>query len=292
MNSNIKNNALLRTLIREVILHESSLTYKLYEGALEEIAENYKDLVKKYIVDSPEIVNKMIATAIAISGRESTYGAALAFGGNRGPEHWGIFQDLSADFAKFARDNDLNKYINYIGSEVIGKDNLASKFDTTVGHTQVKLSNLESGDMKSLSSDLGVEGSSDLDYAKSIIITATMLHKLYKKAKDLGYSTTEPGVGGWNPEKNRPRIWTSTGDAALDLAITGYNAGEAHISNYCGPDPKEIKVKCPAGSKDIVKNYIPYIGSQELNTMFYVTAVAKSLPEILPVVLRYNIVSN
>jgi hypothetical protein len=90
--------------------------------------------------------------------------------------------------------------------------------------------------------------------------------KLYQKAVELGY-TNEPGISS--------KAYKSTGSAALDLAIIGYNMGPTKITNYCGT--QDIKKPCAPGSPDIVKNYMPNLAGSGITSFGYIGEVSTDM---------------
>ena len=289
---------LLRLVIRESInsLNENSDAISVVEKILNDIVEyGHLKIIRKYIPTGPEDIELMLSTAFAIMGRESTWGKGLLMtGGDRGLAHSVPVQNASAELARFTRyldksGIDASSSLDSLANLAGYKGKLSNKMDASVGSTQMKLSNIEQGTLKNVADELDVSSTSDIsDDINSIILTTVHIYELYNKSRGLEYSTTTPGIGGWNPEKSRPRQFTSTGNAALDLAITGYNAGPSKITRYCGQGEKEIKQPCPPGQEnDFVKDYIPFFGDSAANNMFYITAIAKNLDIVRPIVKKY-----
>ena len=289
---------LLRLVIRESInsLNEDSTPEGIVEKILNDIVEyGHLEIIRKYIPGGREDIALMLSTAFAIMGRESTWGQGLSItGAGRGIEHSLPLQNASAELARLARfldktGVDASSSLDSLGNLAGLKGKLSSKMDASVGSTQMKLSNIEQGTLKNVADELDVSSVRDISKdVNAIILTAVHIYELYNQARRLGYSTTSPGIGGWNPEKQRPRQFTSTGNAALDLAITGYNAGPEKITRYCGQGEKEIKRPCAPGEEnDFVKDYVPFFGDGEANNMFYITAIAKNLDMVNPIVKKY-----
>ncbi len=292
------SNQLLRLVIRESInsLNENDDASSVVEKILNDMLEyGHLKIIRKYIPSGDEDAELMLSTAFAIMGRESTWGKGLSItGAGRGIEHSVPVQNASAELARFARyldksGIDASNSLDALGNLVGIKGKLSKKMDASVGSTQIKLSNIEQGTLKNVADDLEVSSTSDIsEDINAVILTAVHIYDLYNKSKGLGYSTTSPGIGGWNPEKQRQRQFTSTGNAALDLAITGYNAGASKITRYCGQGEKEIKKPClPGEDNDFVKDYIPFFGDNTANNMFYITAIAKNLDIARPIVKKY-----
>jgi len=285
---------LLRLLIRESIgqLNEAEVPTSKIHSMLGEIIESkYTDVLTKYIPTGNQDVIEAVAVALSIMGRESIWGAALSVtGADRGYKHSTIVQNVGAEIARYARKYDKTKELDALGDFIGWKGgNFSKDLDASVGTGQMKLSNIEQGNLKDVASDIGVEDVIDInDDVKAVILTAVFINELYQKAKKLGYSTNSPGIGGYNAEKDRPRQFTSTGNAALDMAITGYNAGPDKVTKYCGVGEKVLKKPCPPGDDaGFVKDYIPFYGDKEINNMFYISGVAGYLTQIRPIVSRY-----
>lgn len=283
---------LLRLLIRESIdqLNEAEVpTLKIQSILTEIVNRGYMNVLSKYIPGNQNVIT-MVSVALAIMGRESTWGAGLSVtGADRGWKHSTILQNVGAEVAKYARKYDMTAGLDALGKGLGWDGQLSKDMDASVGSLQMKLSNLEQGSLKDVASDIGVEDVIDInDDVKSVVLTAVHVNEMYKKAQNLGYSTNSPGIGGYNVEKGRQRQFTSTGNAALDLAITGYNAGPEKVTKYCGSGEKDLKKPCPPGvDSDFVKDYIPFFGNSERNNMFYITAISENLSQIVPIVSRY-----
>ena len=190
-------------------------------------------------IDGPTLGMLLIA-AVGVSGRESTYGQGKRY-------QWTSWAE-----------------------------NLISQYgvkDTSIGPTQIKYGeNFGPGsDLSGYGPQVGITGPSSLaEYPKAIMATIGMLARLYQKAKTLGY-TDEVGVAS--------KPYNSTGSAALDLALIGYNMGSAKITNYCGSGT--IKKPCAVGSPDIVKNYMPNLVDDELTSLGYVGEVSREMSKIV-----------
>jgi hypothetical protein len=83
--------------------------------------------------------------------------------------------------------------------------------------------------------------SDDLSMASgSLDITYRLLQDNYKKALKVGY-TTEPSVN----------LKNGTGNAALDMAISGHNLGGEKITKYCKTSNPKINKPCSLAGKTI-----------------------------------------
>jgi hypothetical protein len=113
----------------------------------------------------------------------------------------------------------------------------------------------------------------------------------YNLAKSQGYSTNSPSS---NYDKG-------TGDAALDISILAYNAGERYIKKYCATTDPKLKNDCANAGKTVqlkygpkvkvtnklVKNYLPYLKSSNkkhytglLTSWGYVKEVAERMKKL------------
>jgi len=152
------------------------------------------------------------------------------------------------------------------------------------------------GAAKNLYNDLGGDTSGGLaqmkpSTAKSVGVTDDItkpygalkaaylnLKKLYDEAIKNGYSTNQPSTN----------LTTGTGDAALDLALIGYNQGFSYVTKYCETTDPKIKGQCnktktdsglQINQKKIAQNYLPNyktnaIHTGELSSHGYVKEVA------------------
>ena len=204
-----------------------------------------------------ETVFLLIATAIAIAGHESGHGksSTYKYGGSSGPWYSNIFQTLASE----------------LGAA-----------DPTVGPTQMAFSNVSStSELADYAKAVGIINPRDLsDFSKAILATTGMLALMYEKAKRLEYDSNSPGV-------NKSYEWSSTGNAALDLAIVGYNSGPGKVDKYCGTEKKKTKQGDLKNNEKciIAHNYIPrWKGDRGASTLYYVNSISKKLPPILKVV--------
>ncbi len=220
-------------------------------------------LAKKKIMSSLDIsdaaLKLLTSAAIGISGRESSF------------EKGTIYR--YTDWAE--------TLVSQIG-DLVGST--GDVLNPSIGATQLKYHwhFKDSAPLAAYADALGIKGPGDLgDYPKAIIATIGVLSLLYKKAVSAGYSTGNPGVSR--------KQFTSTGNAALDLALVGYSAAPSWITSYCGTD--EIKKKCSsAPGEPVVKNYIPALETPStkrpglvLSTLSYVSEVAGTMKKYGPI---------
>ena len=179
------------------------------------VKKNKSKLIKLLGISYKEIKMLTIAS-MCVAGRESSFG------------EWNKYKYFY---------NPLETLISYIGVA-----------DPSIGPTQTKFSTATSD--KEYSDEIGVKSPYDLsDDIKSMLSTLGILSRNYKKAISLGYSKTSPGnIDASISDKNANKKFKSTGSAALDLALCGYNG-----------DPDKVLVK----RKN--KNYIPCYGSGCVN---------------------------
>jgi len=192
----------------------------------------------------------LVATALAIASRESGFGSGTSYRFDPRYSNWS--QTIASELG-------------------VG--------DPSIGPTQIRFSNVsQSSRLSDYANRIGIRNPRDLsNWTKAILATVGMLANMYEDAKRLNYDTNSPGV-------NDCCSWTSTGNAALDLAIVGYNGGPGKVSNYCGEG--EVKTRCDTGQ--ISLNYIPRYGGGRGggNTLLYVTGIASKLRQIMPEVTR------
>jgi hypothetical protein len=91
------------------------------------------------------------------------------------------------------------------------------------------------------------------------------LKKLYDEAVKNGYSKNQPSSN----------LTTGSGDAALDLAMVGYNQGITFVTKYCETTDPKIKGKCKETKTDsglqinknkVVQNYLPNYKTNDIHT--------------------------
>jgi murein DD-endopeptidase MepM/ murein hydrolase activator NlpD len=177
-------------------------------------------------LDIDEATLKLLASAaVGVSGRESSFEKGKMY---RYSDWAEILVSQVADFLGSGPDLSVG------GTQI----RYQSHFKDTPGHP-----------LASYADAVGIKGPGDLgDFPKAIMGTIGILSFLYKKAVGVGHSTSNPGVS-----RNE---FTSTGNAALDLALVGYNNSPQWVTSYCGSG--ELKKKCSdAPGEPVVRNYIP-----------------------------------
>jgi len=251
----------LRKMINHVLLEaitEDSIRASIKSfGFQPEIAESAiaVKLLQEKIQSSLKIDAKtlclLLKAAIAISGRESSYGKGLRY----------TYTSWAETLISQLHNSSMTP------ASIIPK--LIPAADTSIGPTQVKYgTNFGPGtELAAYGSQVGITDAASLsEYPKAIMATIGMLAKLYQKAVELGY-TNEPGISS--------KAYKSTGSAALDLAIIGYNMGPTKITNYCGT--QDIKKPCAPGSPDIVKNYMPNLAGSGITSFGYIGEVSTDM---------------
>lgn len=228
----------LKNIIKEALLLES--TKDLEVDVLTYLtAKDNADFFSKNLNISNKIIPTLAHAAIAITGRESSFGDGTRYlATNWGETASSELSDMTGiDFTL----KDLGKFM---GVERDLPDVGITNY--SIGAGQVKYPSAVATLSPDVMQKIGVNSPADLgnDF-KSIIIIFAMLAQSYKKAKDIGYSTKSPGtISGATAHENAKKIFISTGNAALDIAIVAHNSGEGKIKNY------------PQGD-----NYIPCYGS-------------------------------
>lgn len=240
-----------------MIISKKNLIKIIKEELLKEDTRNLEDDVLTYLTSADnsnffstnlKIDKKMIPVlahvAIGITGRESSYGESDYY--------------KSTDWAETA----VSSLSNATGIE------WGPVRQYSVGVGQVKFSSANKTLSDEVKKKIGIEGPGDLsnDF-KSIIVVFAMICEAYNKAKNLGYNTSSPGsIVGATCHENAKKIFESTGNAALDIAIVAHNAGIGKIKSY------------PQGT-----NYIPCYGEYCVTgengtaTYGYVRAISKYL---------------
>ncbi len=139
---------------------------------------------------------------------------------------------------------------------------------TSVGYGQVKPETAKQYGMK-------------IEDLNSTLGALTTIYKIllsnYEKAKQVGFTDSKP--------KNVPN---STGNAALDMAIVGYNAGAGKIAKYCQTSDPKLKRDCKLAGKNVKGlkvlnkpeiNYVPNFKTQrwdgvDISSHGYISEVA------------------
>lgn len=204
--------------------------------------------------DIPFLIN----LTIAILGRETYYGS---YPGWRD-------QDEIERVLSYAREK--------IGFDVVIPDFFPGSGEGirsySVGVGQIKLDDaFEDEDEKYLDL-IKVDSSLDLkDDLKSMLSVFGLVAKLYQLAQSSGFSKNRPGhIRGAISSEHAKRSFRSTGNAAADIAIVGYNAGKDKIRSYEGKE----------------KNYIPCFGKgcsiesgvdKNFTTYNYIQSVSRNL---------------
>lgn len=230
-------------------------------GFQSEIAESAiaVKLLQEKIQSSLKIDSKtlclLLKAALAISGRESSYGKGLRY-----------------TYTSWAETllSQLHNSPGTPGTPASMIPKLIPSADMSIGPTQVKYgTNFGPGsELAAYGSQVGITDAASLsEYPKAIMATIGMLSKLYLKAKSLGYSTDKPGIAS--------KSYSSTNNAALDLALIGYNMGDAKVTNYCGTET--VKKPCAAGAKDVAVNYIPNFTDGGLSSLGYIGEVSSEM---------------
>lgn len=153
---------------------------------------------------------------------------------------------------------------------------LLSLGDTSIGPAQMRYGahfGDKDAELADYAQETGIRGPMSVtNYSKSIIAAIGILSLLYKKAIRLGYSTDSPGV---SREK-----FVSSGNAALDMSLIGYNTKPENVTNYCGTG--SIKKRCEEAEQEpVAQNYIPSFKqttrSGTLTSLGYVSEVAQNM---------------
>ena len=244
-----------------------SKNIKLLDLICESLDEAIQDIflvnskIQNMLNITPEEMSFLIATAIALSERESGLGS----GDRYGVTNWA--EVIAAEINKAKKD-------------LAGGDDIpmppvgpfkGKTFNTSTGQTQIKWGTIEKDLDLEYAKEIGVTRPHDLsDMTKSILAALGILTTYYKKAIDTGYSTTSPGI-------NDSYEWSSSRNAALDMAIAAYNGGSGKISNYCGFE--KLKKKCKPSDPGWIKNYIP---ASSRFGMSYVSDVVNRMVKSLP----------
>ena len=176
-----------------------------------------------------------MVAAIGVSGRETDFGTGTSF-------------MLGTDYLESFASTLKRKKNEILGSE-------PEEDDPSLGPTQIKYKlNLGPGSpLEDFAKKIDVTSAEDLDtYPKAILSTMAMLKSLYDMAIQYDYSTDKPGTNPAHP-------FTSTGRAALDIAIVGYNSSKKWITYYCGTGQEKKHGEDCKNSPDRVKDYIPYL---------------------------------
>ena len=252
-----KDEKTLRLLIRETLILQSRIMNETQQVA------NPLEMFKTKVA-SMNLKPELAESAIAVKTLEAKIKSSL---GIDGPT---LGMLLPAAFAISGRESSYGQGRRYQWTS--WAETLASQYgvsDASIGATQVKYGeNFGPGSaLAGYGAQVGISGAASLsEYPKAIMATIGMLTKLYQKATSIGY-TAEPGVAS--------KPYKSTGNAALDIALIGYNMGPNKITNYCGAGT--LKKACAPGAADVVKNYIPSLADGSLTSLGYVGEVSTEM---------------
>ena len=261
----VENNPALTNVISLQGLLSNAKVYEKVKNAILFVAIR-KNTIKNNLKIDDATLALLLFAAIGVTGRESTFeqGTYYSLGSNKIDKAYETLRDTW--------DNIKGSKQSYPGAS-IGPAQIVYRTNLAPG------TNLEDfAKLMEIFSDNDIT-----DYNKAVAATIGILSNNYKKAISVGYSTNSPAV---NPEVSM----RSTGNAALDLAILGYNMGPSKITNYCGSE--KIKKVCPPGSPDIVKDYFPHYsdsssgrswmsaGTGTLTSTGYVSEVATYMAQL------------
>ena len=204
--------------------------------------------------------------AVGVTGRESGFGEGKRYKAIKWIEN----------IASFAINSPIARAV--VGEEGAPGWVLwtAGEMDTSIGPGQMKYGEhfgSEEAQLSGYAKEMGLHGAMSVtDYSKAVIGAIGILSLSYKKAAKLGYSVSSSG--------HSRQKFTSTGRAALDMALVGYNTSPGNVTNYCGTG--EIKKKCEeAGQEPIAQNYIPAFktpsGGKFLTSLGYISEVAQNM---------------
>ena len=221
------------------------------EKALREINPAGPRLMEILGVDR-EIFEKLLAAAILVADRESDLGTGSRY--KYHPTKGNLTQTAVSSI------NDLIR-------RTTGYNPGA---DPSIGPAQIKYGTLLHDLPEEYIDLIDIRDPGDLtNLTKAILAAVGLLSEYYKRAISIGLSARSRGV-------NRGHDWTSSGSAALDMAIAAYNGGPGRISNYCGT--QVLKKKCSAGDPNHIRNYIP---ASARFGMGYVDEITTRLPDML-----------
>ena len=252
-------------------LIESSNKAEIIDTVLKEIRPSAPKLAQMLKVSQAQF-ELLLATAILVGDRESDLGTGDRY--KYHPKHGNIVQTAASELNKVWRDMtgiNISTPNPLVGMRVPGTQYKVPEIsaDTSVGPTQIKYGTAEADLPPEYREEIGVTRPHDLsDMTKAVLAAVGLLAMYYQRSVKIGLSTSRPGV-------NLGHRWTSSGRAALDMAIAAYNGGAGRISNYCGS--KKEKSKCKKGDAGWVRNYIP---ASKRFGMGYVDEVTKALPSM------------
>tara|TARA_R100000900_G_scaffold67223_3_gene53652 strand:+ start:1727 stop:3526 length:1800 start_codon:yes stop_codon:yes gene_type:complete len=202
--------------------------------------------------------------AVGVTGRESDFGKGKRYNVLKWVEN----------MASITANNPITKSIAYRDGALGWL--LLTVGDTSIGPAQVRYGQHfgdEDAELADYAKKMEIQGAMSVtNYSKAVIAAIGILALLYKKAAKIGYSTDSPGVSR--------QKFTSTGRAALDMALVGYNTSPDNVTSYCGTD--EIKKKCEETEQEpVAQNYIPAFktprGDSFLTSLGYISEVAQNM---------------
>ncbi len=270
-----KNQSLLEVM-SQFLLNES-LSQKDLGGIVAACKNAKKDIEKvgRGSIPDKEFL-QLITASIAIMGRESDFGEGSRYKYHPTRANW---------IQEFYNDSDFVQWVAQDATGIMPSGHTAStgpaqfNYGLNVGHEAA------SPEMKQYAKKIGITGQRDLGaLIKSALMVVGTLAKNYNRAKQLGYSPNEPSVPGgtsaydfekWKTTRGVTNF-TGTGNAALDMALTGYNTGYGRIKDYRKVYP-ELKIP----------NYLPCIGggctpgSSGTSSLGYVMETAKLMPAFI-----------
>lgn len=227
-------------IIKESLLLED--TRDLKEDLMDFI-ETHADFLTKDLKISKKALSILAYTAIAVTGRESSFGEGERY----------KYTDWLETLVSYASDK--------------SGISLGPLRQYSVGAGQTRYSTVKKDTSQELRDRVDVDSPYDLqDDLKSMLVVIAILANYYNKAIDEGYSTLVSGsIRGSVSSQSADDRFKSTGNAALDMAIVGYNSGPGKIKDY----EKE-------------ENYIPCFGSNcqgesGVSTYSYIASISKFL---------------
>ena len=201
-------------------IHRSSLPINI-KKALVGVKTVKKKIMSSLKIDEPTLA-LLTNAAIGVSGRESTFEKGKTYRLTNWAETIASYILTDPRIERLA-----SSAAEEIGGTKIPFTNkrIPKDIDPSIGATQIKYQAHfgEEGQLHQYAKDLGITSPLQLaEYSKSIIAAIGVLSLLYKRAINAGYSTHQPGTSR--------KQFTSTGNAALDLSLVGYQKGPSVIA--------------------------------------------------------------